>query len=1352
MKLRQHKNRKLKLISISILLVITLSSIVSLISLDLIKTSATDVSQNYKNSRFDEDLISTSQENGEVSWWNYSWQYRIPIDLASTNEDLTNYQVQIDLELTDWYEEGYLNETGKDIRFADSSNQELDFWIKNMNVTGGNSTIWVKIPELTTTGTRIYMYVGNPDAASASDGTKAFEFFDDFEGSSLDPKWYDSDTSSGSHVISGGTLKVDSGGIGLQDPLEFRIQDGYIVETKCLFNELVSGYSGTIPEISSSRFTQGSNGGGDANILYMRQNGQRDIHYWAGDGSTNSYNLGSTSTGWVSEEDVWYLTGISVIGGDSDSTAKLWKDGVNITTFLGINWNKDINYTSLGYFNGGTSNGQDTSYDWIRIRKYSPDEPTISIGEIEYSQLNITCLDIDGRRVLGANVYISNFSDPFLNQNGTTDENGEIIFRDIPTGYYNLTVNYTIDDGFNEATETVYFLEDYHKIEHELEIRVNLWTIDFQVDDRDGVPLDLGYINMSAEESNDVLTKVELDSNGEGRFIWSASKSYYNYSVYYHNPDYYLDDTFLYSGKIFRNETYKIYNINETAVHSSGYEYYVEDNDIYLYDDSGYSGPNKIVEIRLECSEIYDNLSRINVRFSGEDHVTTYTDEISADLTYKPFDEGANLYSIERLRVEMENITQSNGIIQLNLTHTYFESISVNMSKISLRVVDKTGESGVAGLTVKVKNNETSQSIVNLTTNTEGYAYGDFSTDFSFWYLNEINYNFSLYFVDEMQTFNVTETSKIKPNKTISWYDYKLTGADTIVFTLAQIDYSQYVANFTNRVGPPDEITWGRNMTFSVVYETSADGGTSWQPDYNRDDKNTFATIRLFTQKGTKLIERSMSKPGPTGNFSIEINSSLFSAGGSGKNYYARVYGQKALWNDPEPVYFGFKITPISSEIGLYNYSSLKPCESFSQYYNELINISLSYNTTEGDNFLAAEGISYSWNYGSGTLASNEIKGHPEYAGYYYFTLDTSLVSNIGAYPIDIEISKENYTTKSIYFNLEIKSRPTIVNNSIDTSYSPVLDILEARNFTLEYNDTLSSERVGGCEVKYYNWWKLDENGERSSVAGEYATNVENITETADHLYIIDFHTEGKPLGTYELIVHLQKNNYQQQLIFFSITIKRRTFSLDEQIPSLISVEQSGSIGLQISLTDTSAGRSGKLKDATLVLTIDGQTYDVEDSDDDGTYEVSIPASQYQTFFAPKTLACKLTISKANYETQEIDFSVTVGMVSVGPIPLFYLILGVVFSVALVGSLGTYRYIQVARIPEFVKRTRKIKKEIKGRKDISDKHLYQSKEEFIAEWYGDEWEELDLSIEKSLGLGKGSLKSLDKKQPGGGAQ
>ena len=57
----------------------------------------------------------------------------------------------------------------------------LPFWIESWT-QGVSASVWVRIPSLASGGTTtLYLYFGNPAAASASSGATVFDFFDDFE-------------------------------------------------------------------------------------------------------------------------------------------------------------------------------------------------------------------------------------------------------------------------------------------------------------------------------------------------------------------------------------------------------------------------------------------------------------------------------------------------------------------------------------------------------------------------------------------------------------------------------------------------------------------------------------------------------------------------------------------------------------------------------------------------------------------------------------------------------------------------------------------------------------------------------------------------------------------------------------------------------------------------------------------------------------------------------------------------------------------------------------------------------------------------------------------------------------------
>ncbi|MFO8018923.1 MAG: DUF2341 domain-containing protein [Promethearchaeia archaeon] len=1298
-----------------------------------------------KDSDFANSLQSANSSHPDP-WWDNNWQYRVPIDINSTSEEnLTDYQVRIDINLTEWIDAEYLNETGSDIRFTDVSGQEeLDFWIENSNLTDGNSTIWVNIPSLTE-NTEIYMYMGNPDAISKSNGINTFILFENFENyddqdGEIPENWTD---------YGAGEVELDT---------EENADENRVLK-KTSNNDPNGGYRIFSEEISDFEVTLKTNrindDGGGIN-RYAIEDGQYDGYgplidnfYGSADFAIEQRNEGSPSADYLEsetisdpepEDETWYILKYRKYGDTLE--AEVYNKTGELNKSLSVEDDAHSGPFDRFVIHGGWEYWTDD----IIIRKYTPDEPEVSIGDLQYSELHITCFDIDGRRVEGAEVHITNSSQPSLNRNESTDENGEIFFVNIPTGIYNITVNYTLEDNSNSKTETVYYLEGYEKKEHELELYVNLWTIDFEVDDADGEPFDFGYVNISANGNSEVLTKMDLDSDGTGQFIWNASKEFYNYSVYYHNTDYSPKDTYLYSGTVYRNETSKTYAVNQTAKHSSGNTYYVEEDNIYLYDKEEYSGPDEIVEIRLDCWEMTDNLSEIKIRYSDTDYITEYEDETSVNITYRAFEDGESLYQIQGLRVDFENTTQSNGTIQLDLTKTYYEKITVNMSKLSLRVLDSEEEEGVAGITMQIENNATSDQVVELETDSDGDAYGEFTSDFSFWYLNGTTYNFTLEFREDIQIFDVIQSDQSSPQET-EWYNYTLTKNDEIVFSLTEINYSKRLAKFTNTQMPESEVTWGDNMTFSVFYNVSKDGGDTWE-----NDSGCSAIFKLY--RGSKNLLETYMNDKNTGNFTIEINTSDFSAGGTGKNYWIMIEGQKDLWSDPEPVDFAFKIDPIDMEIGLYDYNSFEPTDSYSQHYDELVNITLSYNQTEDDELLPPETLEYSWTPSgeeiNGALG-DDIKEHPEDEDYYYFQINTSSGDEIGTFTFDITATRENYTDESRTFTLEILNRKTSINDSIGLLHnSKNVWIKDAHNFTFSYTDFNTEDGIRGADELTYVWYKLDEDG--NPLSGEGYEGGGTLIESEGGLYVLDFNTTTRATGDYAIFVTIDKDNYERRDAFIDLSIKRRTIETDlsanfDILDGQIEVIQGEDIMFQLDLNDPTKEDNPPLTNASVMLNIGEETYEFQEKEN-GEYVYKFSTEEYDTFFSQKNLQGNITISKENYIDQNIQISIVVGMEE-GPIPgiptlYFLMLVGAIVAVA--GSLVVYRGIQRARIPTFVKKARKMKSSIKSRKDIPESVLYPSKEELMIEKLGNRWERLGISLSDILGteMEKGKKISKDK--------
>jgi len=671
----------------------------------------------------------------------------------------------------------------------------------------------------------------------------------------------------------------------------------------------------------------------------------------------------------------------------------------------------------------------------------------------------------------------------------------------------------------------------------------------------------------------------------------------------------------------------------------------------------------------------------------------------------------------------------------------YQENVTVAMSKLDIKVIDSTGTETVTGVTIKVQDNVTKTDVVVLETDTTGYAYGDLTKDFGFWYLTEQAYNFSLEIVGQQQYFKVNASDKPKPLGDTWGYDYLLNQTSSLVFQL-DLNFTARIANFTE-YGGDDEVAWGENMTFWVLYETSSDGGNTWFGDWDLNGTTTSATWTIYTKFGHKIYEQPMDHAtGPAGNFTLSINSNLFSAGDGSEFYFALVSGYKPFWNEPYDEFFGITITAKPTGLTLHNYTSM-PNElpknigldyEISEYYGNTVNIVARFYDTVTNAALPADTFTYDWDYGSGSLVSGPI------AEYYYFGIDTTLATNVGKYRIDITVNRENYSMiENFGMYINIISRPTAINDSSGLLYiSEDIFIFEEISFTFEYIDVFSSNPILNVDEKNFLLQKLDENGE--VIPG--TTETGELVEIAGDKYVLDLDTETRLDGEYSVIVTLDKLNYEHRIAIISLTIKKKIFGYqfsDEFKGTKIEIESGASLQFTLTLSDPNNG-SAPVIGANVSITFKGTDYEFLDIGD-GTYSIDI-SKIADAFFLPATFTAKLTIEKQYFSTNSTTITIVVNMHETFGFPTFYLLMIVGAIVAVTASLAIYRTVQQARIPTFVKKARKMKKEIKGKKSISDSLLYPSKEDYMVKQLGEKWELLGLSLQKALGIEGKKKKTL----------
>ena len=145
-------------------------------------------------------------------WLDPAWQYRDTITITNAGGILLNdYQVRVALGSS--FDFTKAKSDGGDVRFtSDDGVTLIPFWIEAWDPNNKTAILWVKVPSIPSVGASLYLYYGNPAAVTASNGTTTFDFFDNFEGTGLNPQRW---TASGGSwtIVTGAQQDGSTGGV-----------------------------------------------------------------------------------------------------------------------------------------------------------------------------------------------------------------------------------------------------------------------------------------------------------------------------------------------------------------------------------------------------------------------------------------------------------------------------------------------------------------------------------------------------------------------------------------------------------------------------------------------------------------------------------------------------------------------------------------------------------------------------------------------------------------------------------------------------------------------------------------------------------------------------------------------------------------------------------------------------------------------------------------------------------------------------------------------------------------------------------------------------------------------------------
>jgi len=1266
------KNLKISII----LLTILLTSLYTNTSMDENQLfSNSDNDTNADNINDDIELKEDPEVNfiGQDDWWNQSFAYRRVINITNPYDvKLEHYGVNVTFN----YESTKMNSSLKDIRIV-KNNQLIKYYVKNDYPSSGQGTVWFEADvEAKSTSTDYYMYYGNKtvDYAQSYYMDKEVETFGWIKNGN-----FELDIKPGSREFSyhGWNWSTDTPTV---VPLCANSND---------WDDELTQHNITTININQSRVYEGK---------YSYKWG------WYGNfiNHTSFYNYSSRLWTWINREPDYRGTLYSnrfvvpKVTAQGTEEAKIYihlyrnirtshfesNEGYFLKICPGNSYGSlPNNHGILNWIEVYGYGSNDISYEKYvptniyRIRSYNKLRNNLNISapyvNTRYNlQVDSPGMDVNQDGKLTGVIYIDvtayQGQEIFLETGmvGSSDgEIGDAAFGQIDDIRFNYTLQAKLNDEQNQFAKLTVITKDVN-----------------------------GNIVPHAEVTllNGTDKKFSLNTSIDGQLTFSPlTYGEYNITVNY-TTRFGYEIVVLNKTKVYYDS---INPITILILHLWKIEFSVKDwNSVPL----NYGFVN-VTE--TQGSKVLDTLeldSNGNATFYWKNETTYYYEVYYDNIDY------INRYTL---------LNTSTSTSKLNL-------IKTNMSKLEIKIIDNMpSHNPVPGVLVKVINGTTGQSIVNLTTDSDGYVHGQINSGLEFWYIHGY-YNFSLqYGLNPNFAFNVSISDQWIYGKANDHYNYSLNKASSLEFTLF-LNALDYLTEFRDQKGDSQVVIWGEFLSFQLNFTHSSDGGITW----TAIDDPLYVKYEILEFGKTEIIKSGDMDSYGNGIFNITFNSSKIIGG---KGYILTVYGKKLGYTEPDPADFAFTINAFPTDFRVHDYSNnheLIPSEQLSQYFGEIINVSISYFKL-GDQSARLHGakLSYDWDYGSGS----NIGEDSVYPGYYTFLLDTSVASDIGVKKIEITIVLQNYSTIIDSINLLILERKTTINGAEEICLmSASIYIGAVYNFTFEYNDTtlgINTRLNGLSEASYI---LLTNPGLEIP-----------LIERPDIIYVLDYNTSKLSVGTYRFVVTMKKLNYEGVIAIVDLIIIYRYFDTDFDATNLdddiITIVKGKKISFEITLTDPTQ-RDIPLTGATVILEINGDEYEFDEVEP-GIYELEFDTDDFDAFFTSQTETGTIKISKADYISDEIDITIVVEMEEIMPgIPAFYFILGVAIICAITGSLITYRYIQVARIPKFVKKVKKIKKAIKSGDKISESLLYPTKESFVVKKLEDKFKILGISYKKLM--------------------
>jgi hypothetical protein len=323
------------------------------------------------------DVQLTYEKTHPASDWLTGWMNRKSHEILGTPGTGVNYQVPIIVNFgsgTDSNNSVYCDFNCQpdfdDIRFTRSDGSTLlDYW-RESYFDSDNGTFWVEIKDNLDSNVSIYIYYGNTDSTTTSNGDATFVFFDDFDDGSIDAnKW----ETYGPWTESGGVASFSIAGTGGTSVLpDLMSDDAWDMRNKSIVSRWrVNALTVNREWGVSCADTVGDDHTRLAYFLALNTSGNDNVRSYYDTNAASGYDYYNLIIGQYPPS-VFMKT--EFVSTPNNVTKNSWVlDGNVLDTYSGTSFDSTPQRIFLGFYVHGYTNTLDSGnlemeFDWVYLR------------------------------------------------------------------------------------------------------------------------------------------------------------------------------------------------------------------------------------------------------------------------------------------------------------------------------------------------------------------------------------------------------------------------------------------------------------------------------------------------------------------------------------------------------------------------------------------------------------------------------------------------------------------------------------------------------------------------------------------------------------------------------------------------------------------------------------------------------------------------------------------------------------------------------------------------------------------------------------------------------------------------